>query len=177
MGNFCSQTPVMSNKKLTVLFTPLDGWGHINAGLGLAQEMRQRGHRIVFAIDSAFKDKLVPFGVEEEVVKSTAPESAEDKEYWPRFMEKHCHVLREDGLVIAEKFFITAANKMFEDNKDREDQYRQILSRVKPDVIITDNYIASPVLLCSGIPWVWLFSAAPHLGLMDKRIPPVWSGM
>ena len=173
-----SQQEVMSHKKLTVLFSPLDGWGHVNAGLGLAQELRERGHRIVFAVDAAFKDKLKPFGVEEELVKSTAPESEEDKEFWPKFMEQNCHILKEkDVSIIAEKFFFKlGAWKMLADVKERADQYKNIIARVKPDLIITDNYIASPVLLCSGIPFIWLFSASPHWGLSDKRIPPPWSG-
>lgn len=163
----------MPAKTLTVLFTPLDGWGHINACHGLAQELQTRGHRIVFAVDRAFKGKLTPFGFEEELHGIISEDGGE---YWPQFMEKYCHVLKEEPLAIAEKFFLAAATKMFADNKDRDVQYQDIIDRVKPDVIITDNYICSPTLTNSGIPWIWLFSAAPHLGLNDTRIPPTWSG-
>ena len=156
------------------MFTPLDGWGHINACHGLAQELQSRGHRVVFAIDRAFKGKLTPFGFEEE---THGVESADGKEYWPQFMEKYCHVLLETPLDIAEKFFVAGASKMFNDNKERDKQYQDIIDRVKPDVIIIDNYICSPTLTNQpGVPWIWLFSAAPHSALMDDRIPPPWSG-
>ena len=165
----------MGVKKLTVLFTPLDGWGHINACHGLAQELQSRGHRIVFAIDRAFNNKLTPFGFEEELHGIQSSEG--DKEYWPLFMEKYCHILLEGPLDIAQKFFLAAAEKMFADNKERDIQYHEIIDKVKPDVIISDNYICSPVLTNQpGIPWVWLFSAAPHLAFDDERIPPAWSG-
>ncbi len=48
----------MSEKSLTILFAPLDGWGHINACIGLAEVLLNRGHRVVFAIDISFKGKL-----------------------------------------------------------------------------------------------------------------------
>ena len=164
----------MPFRSLTILFTPLDGWGHINACLGLAQEMHERGHRTVFAVDIAFKSKLKPFGAEEELHSRGSPSEGE---YWPQFMEKYCHYLKSDTISIAKEFAVRAFGKQFEDNKLLQDQYRKIIAKVKPDVIVTDNYIASPAITCSGIPWVWLFSAAPHLALDDKRIPPVWSGM
>ncbi|XP_054154076.1 uncharacterized UDP-glucosyltransferase YdhE-like [Oppia nitens] len=179
----------MVAKKLTVLFTPLNGWGHINACHGLASELKRRDHRVVFAIDEAFKGKLEPFGFEEEIHGDTQPTvtgadgggssggTAEIQEYWPRFMAENCHYLLEDPIVIAEKFFLSAARKMFADSKDREAQYADIIERVKPDVIVSDNYVDIPAITNSGIPWIWLFSAAPHLAFLDSRIPPSWSGL
>jgi len=82
-----------------------------------------------------------------------------------------------------EKFCVKAMEKMLSDNKERDDIYKDILRRVKPDIIVIDSYICSPALTNSGIPWVWLFSAAPHmcLPLMQpdesvNYIPPAWSG-
>ncbi len=43
------------SKKLTILFSPLDGYGHVNACTGVAEALRDRGHRIVFAIDKSWK--------------------------------------------------------------------------------------------------------------------------
>jgi len=53
------------SKSLTVLFAPLDGHGHINACHGLAEELRERGHRVVFTIDNVFKGRLKQYGFEE----------------------------------------------------------------------------------------------------------------
>lgn len=44
-------------------------------------------------------------------------------------------------------------------------------------MIIHDGYVAFPAILCSNVPWVWLFSAAPHAMLQDPRTPPFYSGM
>ncbi|CAG2110801.1 unnamed protein product, partial [Medioppia subpectinata] len=161
------------NNKLTILFTPLDGWGHINACHGLAEELKSRGHRVVFAIDKAFKSKLIAYGFEEYLHGLNT--DGEVTEYWPLFMEQNCHYLKEKPIVMVEKFLVTALTKMFADNKEREQQYEHIIHKVKPDLIVTDNYICMPTITNAGIPWVWLFSAALHQALDDNRIPPAWS--
>jgi UDP:flavonoid glycosyltransferase YjiC (YdhE family) len=167
----------MASKKLTILFTPLDGHGHINACHGLAEELRDRGHRIVFAIDIAFKDRLIPYGFEEAIHGLPADGTDSGEEFWPIFAEQHAEDFKLDPIGVAEHFFLNATKKMFADNREREHQYKEIIDRIKPDIIINDAYICSPTLTNSGIPWIWLFSAAPHLCLMDERIPPAWSGM
>ena len=57
------------SKKL-ILFTPMDGHGHVNSCVGVAQVLLKRGHRIVFAVDSAWKGKLAKYGFEEELIRT-----------------------------------------------------------------------------------------------------------
>lgn len=164
----------MSAKKLTILFAPLNGWGHINACHGLAKELLDRGHRVVFAVDREFGGKLEPFGFEEEL---HGLPSDGNEEFWPKFVAENSKYFLEGSLVIAENFSIPGAYIMFNNIKQREEQYKDIIDRVKPDVIVIDNYICSPTLTNAGIPWVWLFSAQPNDAIKDERIPPAWSGM
>jgi UDP:flavonoid glycosyltransferase YjiC (YdhE family) len=51
------------SKKFTILFVPLDDSGHVNACIGLAECLRDRGHKIVVAIDPTFKGKLISYGL------------------------------------------------------------------------------------------------------------------
>ena len=67
----------------------MNGWGHINACLGLAQELLSRGHRVVWAMNIAFQGKVTRFGFEEEITGKNVEQNAEVKEYWPQFMEKN----------------------------------------------------------------------------------------
>ena len=60
--------------KKVILFTPMDGHGHVNSCVGVAQVLLAKGHRIVFAVDAAWKGKLVKYGFEEELI------STDDKE-------------------------------------------------------------------------------------------------
>jgi spore coat polysaccharide biosynthesis predicted glycosyltransferase SpsG len=168
----------MSSKSLTILFTPLDGHGHINACHGIAEGLRDRGHKVVFAIDIAFKDKLKPYGFEEEIHSlPKKPDVNPDISIWADFVSKHGDIFKLSPIEIVEKFCTLGFTQMFDELKARDMQYKQIISRVKPDIIITDSYIASPTQTNSGIPWVWLYSAAPLTCFNDKRLPPGWSGI
>src|SRR5699024_1793295 len=52
-----------SPKSLKILIHSLDGAGHLNACIGLAQALASRGHQVIFAINAAFTDQLsVQFG-------------------------------------------------------------------------------------------------------------------
>ena len=56
----------------------------------------------------------------------------------------------------------------------------QIVDRIKPDVIIADNFIYTPSLMNCGIPWVWSISSNPlyiDYAIEDERIPPMASGL
>jgi UDP:flavonoid glycosyltransferase YjiC (YdhE family) len=57
------------NKFLTILFVPIDGIGHVNACIGIAEALKERGHKIIFAISKSWNEKLVKYGFEEELMK------------------------------------------------------------------------------------------------------------
>ena len=73
-----------AKKSLTVLFIALDGYGHINACIGIAQQLARRGHRVVFAIERAWRGTAAKYeGIEEaEIVDPTRDPSMEANEYW-----------------------------------------------------------------------------------------------
>lgn len=52
----------------TILFSPMDSHGHVNSCIGVGQVLLARGHRVVFAIDAAWKGKLAKYGFEEELI-------------------------------------------------------------------------------------------------------------
>ncbi len=171
------------SKNITVLFAPTHGYGHLNACHGLADEFRDRGHRVVFAIDKVFKSRLTRYGFEEELHDSPKNDNESDDEFWPKFAAQNSAVLKRTPIEIVEKFCVKALEEMLSHNKEIDDIYKEIVERVKPDVIIIDSYICSPALTNSGIPWVWLFSAAPHMcfpqinpRVSKNDIPPAWSG-
>jgi UDP:flavonoid glycosyltransferase YjiC (YdhE family) len=167
----------MSNNKLTVLFAPLDGWGHINACHGLAEELHRRGHRVIFAIDVAFKGKLTRYGFEE-VLHSLPPDPNADPniDFWADFIVKHKDDLKRSPIEIVESMTAIALNTMFDGVKARDDHYKEIVHRVKPDVIVIDSYVGCPALTESAIPWILLYSGAPLLAFNMDSLTPGWSG-
>jgi UDP:flavonoid glycosyltransferase YjiC (YdhE family) len=65
-------------ERLTILFAPLDAVGHVNACIGIAEVLRDRGHRIVFAISDNWRQKLKIYGFEEELIELSEKATVED---------------------------------------------------------------------------------------------------
>ena len=64
-------------KMLTILFSAVDGVGHVNACIGLAEVLHKRGHKIVFVVGKEFEGKLTSFGFHEEILEKH-PEKKQD---------------------------------------------------------------------------------------------------
>jgi UDP:flavonoid glycosyltransferase YjiC (YdhE family) len=165
----------MSDKKLTVLFTPMDGFGHINGCHGIAERLRDRGHRVVFALDKKFKARLEKYGFQEEhlITGTSEPVGGVDPTFH-RFNENK-QVFKGTPKDVAQ-FSVTGYEVIFKSVQVKDIQYKAVIDRVKPDIIFIDSYIASPVILKSGIPWVWLYSASPLMVFNNDKLPPAWSG-
>ena len=85
-------------------------------------------------------------------------------------------MFEKGSLAMAEGFTMIGFGEMLKALRAKDEQYKKILAKVRPDLIVIDSYIGSPTLTNSGIPWVWLFSAAPLLALNNHSLPPPWSG-
>ena len=171
-SNLCLTMSKCMCKKLTIFFAPLDGHGHVNACLGVAQVLQARGHRIIFALDRSFKGKLTPLGIQEEIYVTKLPGVDEDEEFWPNYIAKYKMTFQGGSFYKLENFSVKANVTMADTIKSREDQYKEMIERIKPDLIVIDNYFCSPAQTNSGIPWVRLFSASPLLAFYDPRVPP-----
>lgn len=66
--------------------------------------------------------------------------------------------------------------EMYDALVDYHPQMGYAINRLQPQLIILDHYLVPPILLMSGVPWVYLFSVNP-LGLHNSPIlPPFGSG-
>lgn len=73
----------MTGKKLTVLFAPIDAFGHIHGCIGVGEALASLGHRVVFAITKPFAGTATKYGFEE-VFYNTKPETEEKKNMDPQ---------------------------------------------------------------------------------------------
>lgn len=48
-------------KKLKILFHAMDGTGHLNACVGVAEALTKRGHSVLFLVNEAFQSKTFCF--------------------------------------------------------------------------------------------------------------------
>ena len=56
-------------RKLKILFAPIDATGHVNSGIGMAQVLREAGHEVAFVVNEQWKGKLEKYGVVEILLK------------------------------------------------------------------------------------------------------------
>ena len=66
--------PSSPPRPLKVFIYAVDGAGHLNACVGMAQALQTRGHRIIFLLNSAFKGQYSNFGFDEILLEVKQPQ-------------------------------------------------------------------------------------------------------
>jgi UDP:flavonoid glycosyltransferase YjiC (YdhE family) len=73
----------------TIAFFPEPGaWGPTNNCVAIAEVLRERGHRVVFVVDSSFEGLLEERGYEERIIRMAPAEDAADaaEDPWSEFI-------------------------------------------------------------------------------------------
>ena len=160
------------NKKLTILFCPMNTLGHLHPLIGFGQFLIPK-HRVIFAVSQKSKGQLVKYGFEEQVYEVDDPFMNMDKDMFKKFNEEK-DVFKEmppierfKGLV-KEEFFLKVA-------KVTNPHVKQIVDRVQPDLVIVDSMFILPGAI-KDYPWVSLFTPNPNAFLFDERAPPFGFG-
>lgn len=174
----------MPDKQLTVLFTPLDAFGHINACTGLGQALQSRGHRILFALPTAFKCKVSKYGFEEvfyqkpkigkvssEGVLVTSEDAQQIQKQWTNGMSE---AFKKGDFLETMRQMVASGNneRLIDELIHINPQLADIINAVNPDVIVNDNLLVAPAIETSGIPFVLLYSPNPLFGLEHPDLPP-----
>src|SRR5699024_11115496 len=60
----------MSPKPLKIFFYSMDGLGHLNACIGMAQALAKRGHSIHFMLNEVFQGNVRKFGFDEILLRN-----------------------------------------------------------------------------------------------------------
>ena len=166
------------SKKLTILFTPIGHVGHVNACIGLAEVLRDRGHKIIFFIDNSYKGMLTKYGFIEELIvdpeKDANDKPGEDaaKNILQSGILSGINSLEKLKLMMDPSIFTKILNKVMA----FEPQLKSITEKYKPDVYIIDHFVGAPTLIYSDKPWVAIFSAGPLFALDHENTPPAFSG-
>lgn len=186
----------MSKKPLTVLFTPVDGLGHINASAGLGHGLLSRGHRVVFSIGRQFQNAVESMGFEVFVIEkpggghgqghahghghhgdSGATEA--ERQHHARMHHALDEALKSRDYFETTKILGTSGQmkKMVDALIAEEPVFEAILSKVKPDVVVVDNVFTPVAVIESGVPYINLYSAAPLFYINDPLLPPAGCGL
>jgi MGT family glycosyltransferase len=156
---------------------PESAYGPTNNCIGIGKVLEQRGHRVVFAAEASWKDRLAPLGFEESLVDlAPPPEEEQDAgQFWTDFIVETAGEFRKPTIEQLDSFIKPVWESLFEGAKYAQPQLEQILDETNPDVIVEDNINCFPALMTQGAPWVRIMSCNP-LEMKDPALPPPFSG-
>ncbi|CAG2109691.1 unnamed protein product [Medioppia subpectinata] len=162
---------------LTILFAPVEGVGHVNACIGLAEVLLSRGHKIVFVVNPSFVRKLSPFGFIEKIMTSEETNAKKPGEDGAKSLIESgllSNVTSYESMKIMQT--ITFFDKLVDTMRANEPKLKAIVAKHNPDLYIIDDFAGSPTLIHSTKPWVSLFCGNPLFVIHDDRTPPGYSG-
>ena len=148
--------------KGSILFVLMNGSDNIESSLNLANVLLESGYQIVMAVDtitSQFIDKTS--GFVQKVFDCLPLNDLSDE------IDMNC--LNGSPLVKIKNFGHRIISQRFEFIRRCEQLNQQIIEEIRPELIIIESLVCSPVLTNSGIPWVWLNFGPPNICKNDDR--------
>jgi MGT family glycosyltransferase len=172
----------MTDRPLTILFWPESAYGPTNQCVGIGKVLLDRGHRVVFAAESSWKGKLEPLGFEEELVDLAAPpedagDGAEEDAgaFWKEFIRETAPEFRKPTIEQLSTFIQPTFQALIDGAVYCEPRLREIIKKVKPDVIVEDNVVCFPATVTADAPFVRIVSCNP-LEMKGPGVAPTFSG-
>lgn len=174
----------MSARPLTVLFMPESAYGPTNNCIGIGDQLRGRGHRVVFAAERSWEGKLAALGFEEDLVDLTPPPDPgpdgqpveqDPGQFWKDFVRDTAPEFRKPTLEQLDTWVRPVWAELIAGARHCEPQLREIIARTGPDVIVEDNVVTFAALHTTGVPFVRIVSCNP-LEIHGPDVPPVFSG-
>ena len=162
----------------TIVFFPEGAFGPTNNCVGIANVLRQRGHRVVFVVEESFAGTLAAKGFEERLMRLQAPPEVPEEpgQFWKDFIRDTAPHFRKSTTEQLESLILPIWEQLVSGAIYVEERLGEIFSEIQPDVIVQDNVVAFPAVLAAGVPWVRVVSCNP-LELPDTALPPVFSGL
>lgn len=162
----------------TIVFWPESAAGPTNNCIGIGHVLAQRGHRVVFAVESSWQGRLTALGFEEFLVDlAEPPEGPVDAgQFWKDFITETAPEFRKPTIEQLETVTAPIWQELIDGARYSQERLAAILDEVGPDVIVEDNVVAFPALLTTDAPFVRLVSCNP-LEIHDPLLPPVFSGL
>lgn len=170
----------MTDRSLTILFWPESAYGPTNQCIGIGKVLLDRGHRVVFAAESSWKGRLAPLGFEEELVDLAAPPEGDSGDedagaFWKEFIRETAPEFRKPTIEQLATFIQPTFQALIDGAVYSEPRLREIIERVKPDVIVEDNVVCFPATVTADAPFVRIVSCNP-LEMKGAGVAPAFSG-
>ncbi|MDX6593670.1 MAG: hypothetical protein QOJ13_2866 [Gaiellales bacterium] len=161
----------------TVVFFPEGAFGPTNNCVGIGEQLKARGHRVVFIVEESFQGTLEARGFEERLMRLGPPPEVEEApgQFWKDFIRDTAPVFRRPTIEQLEGFIQPTWQALLDGSKYVEPRLKRIFAELAPDVIVEDNVPAFPAVVTADAPWVRIVSCNPA-ELKDPEVPPVFSG-
>jgi len=134
----------------------------------------------VFAISDNWKEKFKIYGFEEEIIELSESREIEDPaKFWAQVIVKSGVLNLLSPIEKIKNMNENFLEEMLNRSKTSDPILKEIVNRIKPNIIVIDGFVWLPTLMNSGIPWVWSMSCNPlfiDYAIDDKRLPPSTSG-
>ncbi len=169
----------MTAKSKTILFMPESAYGPTNQCIGIGKVLLERGHRVVFAAEASWSGKLKALGFEEDLVDLAPPADSDVEQdagqFWKDFIRDTSPEFRKPTIDQLSTFMLPTWQALIDGAKYCEPQLKEIIARVKPDVVVEDNVLCFPALMTAGVPFIRIVSCNP-LEITGPNIAPAYSG-
>ncbi len=159
----------------TIALFPEASYGAALNCVGIAQELRRQGARPVFICHPGFTGVFSEYGFQEHQLHATEGATASGTPDWTDFVRRHSDAFRASALDQIESYVAPTWDAIVDTAMRIEEPLRQLLARLKPDVIVVDNVITFPAVVNAAVPWVRVVSCA-ETEIPDAQIPPYLSG-
>jgi MGT family glycosyltransferase len=162
----------------TIVFIPEpEAWGPTNNLVGIADVLRRRGHRCVFAITESFRGEMEKVGLEERLLRTTPPAEKEETvgQFWVDFIAETAPIFRKPTLEQIDEFIRPTWQALADGIAYGDERAYEILQEVEADAVVQDCVSSWPAVQRHGAPWVRVVSCNP-LELPDPDLPPSFSG-
>jgi MGT family glycosyltransferase len=174
------------SRNKTFLFMPESAYGPTNNCIGIADVLRARGHRVVFAAEASWRGKLTALGFDEDLVDLAPPateapagngdaSAADAGQYWKDFVSDTAPEFRKPTIEQLRTVIKPIWDGLIDGVRYCQPQLMEIVTRTRPDVIVEDNVIGFPALVTAGVPFVRIVSCNP-LEVKGPGVAPVFSG-
>jgi MGT family glycosyltransferase len=168
----------MADAKTIVFFPEPGAWGPTNNCVAIAEVLRERGHRIVFVVDTSFEGLLEAKGFEERGMRMAPPEENADPtaDPWAEFIRVTAPEFRKPTIEQQETVTKPIWEALVAGAQYSHERLMEIWDDVRPDAVCTDNVTGYPAVELAGCPWARFVSANP-LEMRDPDLPPPLSGL
>ena len=176
-------------KLLKIFVYAVDGIGHLNACVGVAQALAQRGHSITFLVNEGFKGQFEKYGFIEILLKKSAPPTKDGeapakpenpvKEMANMLIKMN--ILGPKSPLEKMREHLETDPEMFKElHKSMPElnvQIEKAIEEGQPDVFIVDSFVIPTAVLKASCPWIFLCSAQPLTVFPSKgKLPPYGNG-